>query len=129
MFEISYDEEQYSINTPNTYSYNLGQNESELYIFELLLNKFNDKTKTIRKIARSKSGNLISCEDNINYDTIKNISLTAIDINNPTNEINIDFSLDHNTDITKILNKNIRIELLKDNINMLICNYIIKKFN
>jgi hypothetical protein len=103
-------------------------NESELYIFEILLEKFNEEPKIIRKILNAKSGCLISVNDNINYNIIKNISLVAIYSNNFEKEIKINVELKHNIDITKFINKYIYIEFIKNNINILECNYIIKKF-
>ncbi len=128
MFEIYTNNDQYKsynlIN--NTYSYSM--NESELYIFEILLEKFNEEPKIIRKILNAKSGCLISVNDNINYNIIKNISLVAIYSNNFEKEIKINVELKHNIDITKFINKYIYIEFIKNNINILECNYIIKKF-
>lgn len=128
MFEIYTNNDQYNsynlIN--NTYSYSM--NESELYIFEILLEKFNEKPKIIRKILNAKSGCLISVTDNINYSIIKNISLVAIYSNNLEKEIKINVELQHDSNNTKFINKYIYIEFIKNNINILECNYIIKKF-
>jgi len=103
-------------------------NESELYIFEILLEKFNEEPKIIRKILNNKSGCLISIDDNINYSIIKNVSLVAIYSNNLNKEIKINIELQHNSNSTKFINKYIYIEFIKNNINILECNYIIKKF-
>lgn len=128
MFEIYTNNDQYNsynlIN--NTYSYSM--NESELYIFEILLEKFNEEPKIIRKILNAKSGCLISVTDNINYSIIKNISLVAIYSNNLEKEIKINVELQHDSNNTKFINKYIYIEFIKNNINILECNYIIKKF-
>ena len=128
MFEIYTNNDQYkSYNLINN-SYSYSMNESELYIFEILLEKFNEEPKIIRKILNAKSGCLISVNDNINYNIIKNISLVAIYSNNFEKEIKINVELKHNIDITKFINKYIYIEFIKNNINILECNYIIKKF-
>jgi len=128
MFEIYTNNDQYNsynlIN--NNYSYSM--TESELYIFEILLEKFNEEPKIIRKILNAKSGCLISVTDNINYSSIKNISLVAIYSNNLEKEIKINVELQHNSNDTKFINKYIYIEFIKNNINILECNYIIKKF-
>jgi hypothetical protein len=129
MFELYYNNDHcniYQKNINNTYSYNIS--ETELYIFEIQLEQFNDKPKTIRKILNAKSGYLISLDDNINYDLIKNISLTAIYSNNLNKEIKININLDHNLNTTKFINKYIYIEFIKNNINILECNYIIQKY-
>ena len=128
MFEIYNNNEQINLYSciNNAYSYSI--NESELYIFEILLEQFNETPKIIRKILNAKSGCLISVNDNINYDLIKNISLIAIYSNNLEKEIKVNIKLNHTLNITKFINKYIYIEFIKNNINILECNYIIKKF-
>lgn len=128
MYEF-YQDEEITSNYFNKYTYNIEEQDSDLYIFELKLNKFDEHTKTIRKIQRTKSGNLISIGDNVNYDEIKKVNLTAIDINSPDKELEIDFDVNHLTDKTDVINNNIYVELKKNNINILECNYIIKHFN
>ena len=128
MYEF-YQDEEITSNYFNKYTYNIEEQDPDLFIFELKLNKFDEHTKTIRKIQRTKSGNLISIGDNINYDEIKKVNLTAIDINSPDKELEIDFDVNHLTDKTNFINNNIYVELKKNNINILECNYIIKHFN
>jgi hypothetical protein len=103
MYEF-YQDEEITSNYFNKYTYNIEEQDPDLFIFELKLNKFDEHTKTIRKIQRTKSGNLISIGDNINYDEIKKVNLTAIDINSPDKELEIDFDVNHLTDKTNFPN-------------------------
>jgi hypothetical protein len=61
-------------------TYNLDNDETQFYIFEIKL-KSNDNKYTIRRIKQTKSGSLIDINDNIeNVDSIK---IYVFDINNP----------------------------------------------
>jgi hypothetical protein len=97
------------------YIYRINESEDEIYIFELLFKKFNQKTKKLRLIKNSKSGKLLSSYNKINYCNIKRIFITAIDINNPVNEINIECKLNQNNKHTLILNNNIYIDFYENN--------------
>jgi hypothetical protein len=93
-----------------------------MYIFEIILKTKNEKNKKIRKIMKIHKGILLSEEDNIRYDSIKKICITAIDLNNPIKEINGEYILNNNSNL--ILNNNLLIEFYENN-KLLECNYII----
>lgn len=110
------------LNKNNYSTYKLNKNDSQLYIFELILNRFNNKSKTFKKIKKSFSGQLLYIDDNINYNDIKKINLSVIDINDPTEIININCNLNHFNNCTEIFNDQIHVKFSKIN-NNLECTY------
>jgi hypothetical protein len=75
--------------------YRNNKSAADLFIFEIILEKFDDEHKNLRKITRERSGSLIRLEDSILYDDVRKIELSAIDINKPNNEINVNHELNH----------------------------------
>ena len=104
------------------YTYKLIEPENQMFIFEVILKKKNNKTKTIRKIKKYIKGNIISSNDSILFSEIKEFSLTMIDLNNPTHEIVININLDHYNEYRSFVNSNICLEIFSNN-NFLECNY------
>ena len=105
------------------YTYRINEEESEMFIFELVLKKFNkefnkDKTLKLRRIKNSRTGQLISFDDNITYNDIKKINISAIDINNPSKDISVECILNHSNKHTLILKNNIFIEFYEINGNL-----------
>lgn len=112
----------YSISNQSKYTYKLNEPENQMFVFEIVLQKFNQKNKIIRKIKKTKKGNIISTNDNILFDDIKEIKLTAIDVNNPTQEITVNVKLDHNKKYCTTIDTNIYLEFFT-NSQFLECNY------
>jgi hypothetical protein len=104
------------------YTYTINEIDSEVFVFEIILKKFNNKNKIIRKIIKNKKGNVISLLDNIIYENIDSILLTAININNPTQELSIHINIDQSKKYDTFINSLIYIELFSNN-NYLECNY------
>jgi predicted lipase len=104
------------------YTYNLIEPENQMFVFEVILKKFNNKTKIIRKIKKNKKGNIISSNDSILFSEIKELSLTTIDLHNPTQETVININLDHYNEYRSFINTNICLEIFSNN-NFLECNY------
>ncbi len=105
------------------YTYRINEEESEMFLFELVLKRFNqNKNLKLRRTKNSRTGKLISLEDNINYDNIKKIIVSAIDINNPNKDINVECILNHSNKHTLILKNDIFIEFF-DNNGILESNY------
>ena len=77
------------------YCYRNNKNIDDLYIFEIILEGFNDDNTNFRKITRERSGSLIHLEDSILYDNIRKIELSALDVNKPCNEVHINYKLNH----------------------------------
>lgn len=98
------------------YTYRINEEENEMFIFEIILKKFNqNKNLKIRRVINSREGKLINFEDNIKYDDIKKISISAVDINNPNVDINAECVLNHSNKHTLILKKNIFIDFYQSN--------------
>jgi hypothetical protein len=105
------------------YTYRINEKENEMFLFELVLKRFNQsKNLKLRRIKNSRTGKLIELEDNIKYDDIQKIIVSAIDINNPDNDINVECILNHSNKHTLILQNNIFIEFFDSN-GMLESNY------
>lgn len=101
------------------YTYRINEDETELFIFELVLKQFNqNKNLKLRRIKNSRTGKLIGIEDNIKYNDIKKIIVSAIDINSPNKDINVECILNHSNKHTLILKNNIFIEFLELNGNL-----------
>ena len=117
-------------NSQNKYknTYKLNEQENQIFVFEIVLQKFNENDKIIRKIKKQKKGNILSCEDNILFDEIKELKITAIDINNPTQEIIVNINLDHNKKYCTFIDTNIYLEFFR-NTHLLESNYDIIKIN
>ena len=110
MTEIYYEE------NISKYTYRINEEETEMFIFELVLKKTNqNKNLKIRRIKNSRTGKLIGLEDNIKYNDIKKILVSAIDINNPNKDINIECTLNHSNKHTLIFKNNIFIDFYDSN--------------
>ena len=115
MTEIYYEE------NISKYTYRINEEENEMFIFELVLKKTNKNLK-LRRIKNSRTGKLIGIEDNIKYNDIKKILISAIDINNPNKDINIECTLNHSNKHTLIFKNNIFIDFY-DSSGFLESNY------
>lgn len=104
------------------YCYRNNENSDDLYIFEIILEGFDDNNTNFRKITRERSGSLIHLDDSILYNDIKKIELSAMDVNKPNNEIHINYKLDHDNKKNIIINNNICVEFKKID-NLLKCNF------
>lgn len=107
-------QENYKKNIDN-YTYRINESEDDLFIFELTLKNNDQKNTKLRFIKNTRNGVLISINDNLIYNDIKKILLTAIDINNPIKEIKIDCILNQTNRQTIILNNNIYLEFYDNN--------------
>lgn len=105
------------------YTYRNNEIDSQTYIFELALkDKFNE-TRVIRRIKKCNQGNLISTEDNIQYNMIEKYKLTVIDANNPENTIIIKESIDQSLSTTTFLNNDIYLEISQNHEKQMDFNY------
>ena len=109
----------------NITKYSCSNNEipSQIFLFELIIKKSNNKTITLRKIKNQKNANLISLSDNINYKDIDKVKLSVIDFNNPENKINIKFKLKKNASSTFVKNRKINLSISKITQDLTECNY------
>jgi hypothetical protein len=97
------------------YTYSINECDNDIFIFELLFKKNNQKSNKIRLIKNTRNGKLITINDNIIYNDIKKIYVTAIDINNPIKEIIVECLINHNNKYSLVINKNIFIEFYNNN--------------
>jgi hypothetical protein len=97
------------------YIYRNIESENDMFIFELIFKKINQKNQKIRKLYTTRSGPLLTSYDNISYSDIKKIVISIVDINNPNKEIFVECSLDHNNKHTVVLNSNVYIEFFEIN--------------
>jgi len=116
-------EEIYREENISKYTYRINEEENEMFLFELILKKFSQtKNLKLRRTKNSRNGKLIGLEDNIKYEDIKKIIVSAIDINNPNKDINAECTLNHSNKHTLILQNNIFIEFFESN-GLLESNY------
>lgn len=109
--------------TSQKYIYANNEDDSQLYIFEVILkDKFN-KTSVIRKIKKSNQGNLLCNDDNIQYKTIEKIKVTVIDANITDLSIVIKETINHDLSYTTVLNDNIYLEINKTSNDFMNINY------
>lgn len=121
-YEINYNvQKKKSDNSKYTYKNN--EIDSQTYIFELALkDKFN-KINVIRRIKKCNQGNLISAEDNIQYNMIEKYKLTVIDANDPEKTFIIKESIDHSLTTNTFLNKEIYLEISQNSEKQMDFNY------
>lgn len=97
------------------YTYRINETDDNIFIFELTFKKNNQKSNKLRIIKHSRNGKLISVNNNINYDEIKKINITAIDVNNPVKEITVECSINQANKYSLVIDHNIFIEFYNNN--------------
>ncbi len=109
------------------YTYRTVEDDSQIFIFELVLKNNMNESNTIRKLMKNTIGNLLTLEDNIMYDSIEKFKLTIIDINFPDNPVVIKYMIDHNLSTNVFLNNIVYIEISQTINNIMLINYTINK--
>jgi hypothetical protein len=104
------------------------EQDTKLFIFEIILKSNNGKTTTIRRMKKDNQGNLISSEDSIDYDKIGTIKINILNYNNLKNEISVKIILDNESTYTTYLNNQIYLEFNKNSDRYLECNYNVINF-
>ena len=105
------------------YTYKHNETDAMTYIFELIFkDKFNQQ-QIIRRIKKSNMGNLISPDDNIQYNIINKYKLTVIDINYPENPIVVKDTINHQLSTTTFINDQIYLEINHNTNNLMDFNY------
>jgi hypothetical protein len=102
------------------YSYNMNTDETSMYIFEVIINKQNNTYETIRKIKKNIMGKLLTENDLIDYDEVKNMEIQIMNIDNPENIISLTINFNQINNI--ICTNNIYLEFNKKQ-NYLECKY------
>jgi hypothetical protein len=109
------------------YTYRTVEDDSQIFIFELVLKNTMNESNTIRKLMKHSMGSLLTLEDNIMYNDIEKFKLTIIDINFPDKPIVIKQVIDHNLSTNVFLNENVYIEISQTFNNIMLINYTIGK--
>jgi hypothetical protein len=122
MYEINYSVQKKKQEN-SKYSLMNNEQDSQLFIFEIILKTVDDKSITIRKIKKGTQGMLISSEDNIKYSDIERIKVSILDSNNLKNEITTKITIDHKTNYTTYLDSIIYLEFNSNSSGLLIANY------
>lgn len=122
MYEINYSVQKKKQEN-SKYSLMNNEQDSQLFIFEIILKTLEDKSITIRKIKKGTQGMLISSEDNIKYSDIDRIKVSILDSNNLKNEITTKITIDHKTNYTTYLDSIIYLEFNSNSSGLLISNY------
>jgi hypothetical protein len=122
MYEINYSIQKKKQEN-SKYSLMNNEQDSQLFIFEIILKTLDDKSITIRKIKKGTQGMLISSEDNIKYSDIDRIKVSILDSNNLKNEITTKITIDHKTNYTTYLDSIIYLEFNSNSSGLLISNY------
>lgn len=105
------------------YIYKNSENDSQVFIFELILkDKFNN-LQVIRRIKNCTQGNLLSSNDNIIYNSVNKYKLTIFDVNYPKKSIIVKELLNHTIVTNTYKKNNIYIEISKTPNNLMALNY------
>ena len=121
-YEINYNVQKRKTDN-SKYTYKNNEIDSQTYIFELALkDKFNE-IHIIRRIKKCNQGNLISPDDNIQYNMIDKYKLTVIDANNPENTFIIKESIDNSLTTNTFLNNDVYLEITQNSEKLMDFNY------
>ena len=121
-YEIDYNIHKKKIEQ-SKYTYKNNENDSQTYIFELILKDKSNNLKIIRRIKKCNQGNLVSIDDNISYNTIEKYKLTILDINYPDKPIIIKNYIKHTLTTNTYLTDDIYLEINEISTNLLEFNY------
>lgn len=122
MYEINYSVQKKKLEN-SKYSLMNSEQDTQLFIFEIVLKTLDDKNIIIRKIKKGTQGILISSEDNIKYSNIEKIKVSILDSNNLKNEITAKITIDHKTNYTTYLDSIVYLEFNSNSSGLLIANY------
>jgi hypothetical protein len=122
MYEINYSVQKKKLEN-SKYSLMNSEQDSQLFIFEIVLKTLDDKNIIIRKIKKGTQGILISSEDNIKYSNIEKVKVSILDSNNLKNEITAKITIDHKTNYTTYLDSIVYLEFNSNSSGLLIANY------
>jgi hypothetical protein len=121
-YEINFNAQKKKYNN-SKYTYKYNESDSHTYIFELSLKDKCDNIHIIRRIKKCNQGNLVSADDNIQYNMIEKYKLTIIDANNPDNSFIIKELINHSLTTTTYINNNIYLEIIENSEKLMDFNY------
>lgn len=102
-------------------------NNSQIFIFEIILKDNNNELNTIRKIKKYNQGNLISSSDSILYQKIEQVTVSILNANNINELINVKITINHSATYTTYTSPDIYLEFNKNSKGLLECIYNISK--
>jgi hypothetical protein len=105
------------------YTYKNNEDLAQIFIFELILKDKFEQYKVIRKIKKTNHGNLLSHEDNIQYDFTNKFKLSVVNINNPNKPIILKNNINHILSCNTFINNEIYIEINQLQQNLMNINY------
>ena len=122
MYEVNYTVQKKKLEN-SKYSLMNNEQDSQLFIFEIILKTLDDKSITMRKIKKGTQGMFILSEDNIKYSDIDRIKVSILDSNNLKNEIITKITIDHKMNYTTYLDSVVYLEFNSNSSGLLIANY------
>jgi len=124
MYEINYSIQKKK--TENTkYSLKHNEQDSQLFIFEIIMKTFDGNNIILRKIKKNTQGKLFTSEESIKYANIDKIQVSVLNSNNLKNEIVSNVVINHNTSCTTYYTQQIYLEFTSNVSKFLECNYSI----
>ena len=122
MYEVNYTVQKKKLEN-SKYSLMNNEQDSQLFIFEIILKTLDDKSITMRKIKKGTQGMIILSEDNVKYSDIDRIKVSILDSNNLKNEIITKITIDHKMNYTTYLDSVVYLEFNSNSSGLLIANY------
>jgi 5'-3' exonuclease len=124
MYEINYSIQKKK--TENTkYSLKHNEQDSQLFIFEIIMKTLDGNNIILRKIKKNNQGKLFTSEESIKYANIDKIQVSVLNSNNLKNEIVSNVVINHNTSCTIYYTQQIYLEFTSNVSKFLECNYSI----
>lgn len=124
MYEINYSIQKKK--TENTkYSLKHNEQDSQLFIFEIILKTFDGNNIILRKIKKNTQGKLLTSEESIKYANIDKVQVSVLNSNNLKNEIISKITINHSTSCTTYYTQQIYLEFTSNVSKFLECNYSI----
>jgi len=122
MYEINYSIQK---KKPENSKYSLKHNEqdSQLFIFEIILKTFDGNNIIIRKIKKNTQGKLLTAEESIKYANIDKVQVSVLNSNNLKNEIISKIILNHSISCTTYYTQQIYLEFSNTASKFLECSY------
>ena len=122
MCEVNYSiQKKKSENTK--YSLKTNEQDSQLFIFEIILRTFEGNNIIIRKIKKGNQGKLLTSEESIKYSNIDKIKVSVLDSNNLKKEIVAKVHINQNTSCTTYYTPEIYLEFNTTISKFLECDY------
>ena len=124
MYEINYSIQKKKIENTK-YSLKHNEQDSQLFIFEIIMKTLDGNNIILRKIKKNTQGKLFTSEESIKYANIDKIQVSVLNSNNLKNEIVSNVVINHNTSCTTYYTQQIYLEFTSNVSKFLECNYSI----